>query len=89
MIKMDMNKYRCAALKILRKQFLDVGGLQSTLNVQQYDEKNETWQLSNVMENVIWPSVQIHFNGYNHWLTSQKDENGMVLVCHSLKSNRT
>ena len=62
-----------AASKLLKKEFLDVEGLQNCFFIPVKCEKTKCWiYQENGQFKPIQAGVQIHFNGKNHWFTSIK-----------------
>ena len=63
------DKHMSATLKILREQF-NINGLQDTTKIPFYQETSQSWNTENRFLPQSAPSVQIHFDGNNHWATS-------------------
>jgi Ulp1 family protease len=63
------DKHMRAASKILKEQF-NINGFQDTTKTPFYQENSKTWNTENRFLRQSAPSVQIHFDGNNHWTTS-------------------
>ena len=64
------DKYMFAVNKILSRQFPHINGLQDTTNTPFFMEDKQFWNTSRNFKQQDSPSVQLHFDGVNHWTTS-------------------
>lgn len=64
------DKHMFAVNTILRRQFPNINGIQDTKNTPFFVEEKHLWNTSKHFKPQISPSVQIHFDGINHWTTS-------------------
>ena len=78
-----------AANLIASKQFSELNGFQSTVKIP-FRNKEGDWQIPNgPLMSQISPSVQIHFTGNSHWITSFQFEcDSNVCLLDSLYSSQ-
>ena len=72
-----------AVSNILRKQFPQINGLQDTKNTPFFMEEKQFWNTSKQFKPQVSPSVQLHFDGINHWtmcFSSSKDEESIYYI---------
>ena len=77
------DKHMLAVSNILRKQFPQINGLQDTKNAPFFMEEKQFWNTSKQFKPQVSPSVQLHFDGINHWtmsFSSSKDEESIYYI---------
>ena len=75
-----------ASIKIIKKFYPNINGLQNTLLIPNYDAKKKIWNYNIKFKKQPPPSVQIHYTGRSrHWVTSfQTDKDSPIYILDSL-----
>ncbi|PJE77789.1 hypothetical protein CI610_03284 [invertebrate metagenome] len=90
-LKISNKEWICSDIinevqSIMSKQFPGLNGFQLTNLAPVYDSNKCKWKNQIAFQSVVSPSVQIHHNGRDHWVTSFQTSNGDISVLDSLAS---
>ena len=78
------NKHMLAVSNILRKQFPQINGQQDTQNTHLFSWKKNSFgiHLNSLIKTRVSPSVQLHFDGINHWTMSFSSSKDGESICY-------
>lgn len=66
------DKHMTAVTNILKRQYTQLQGFQLTTNTPFFVEKDKKWNTDKKFYKQSAPSVQLHFDGQNHWAVSMQ-----------------